>query len=821
MRRSPTIVAALLSCTSASAVHAQASAPSTRQLTVDLSDEYRPATHVASGALYGLGTDGEPDAKLLRDINPLMFTQMAPGGTQVPVGDALRVAPMAAAAGARVTIRLPDIYPNFPYKWIGWDDWNGKVDSVVDATMASGATIIYAYELWNEPNWTWDYAAAGSFLDGWKKTFLRVRAKDPDRPIMGPSIDRFDHAYLRNFLSFAKANGVIPDIVSWHELGGPEGSWQDTTNVPYIAAHITEYRAIEASLGITPLPISINEFGVTNEEGVPGSMVRYFAQFERGGVESANMAFWFTPGKLSNIITDDARPNGGWWLFRWYGQMGGRMAMTTPAHPEFGFDGIASIDPGGRRARVLFGGADGDNLIVVKGIGPALGQRVHVTVEAAPWHGPDIAVAAPTPVFEGDFAVKEGRIVVPITAMDRSFGYQMIVSPTGGAITRYEAEAAQADDASATAAATASNGRYLAKFGGTGTSARFAVNVAGAGRYELAVRYANAAEAPARQTLGVNGQGASPVDYPMTGGDLAIERTDIKRIPVVLKKGANTLTLTGVAGAIDLDFIQLTPAPAAVRIEAERATFGSALIEPSSYASSQYFIAPNTVTDSFVEFRPELPAAGTYMMDIGYSSMAKTGGGHSLTVNGGAAETLAYGSTGGRFRAVPTNYPGRIRSVPVALNEGRNVVRLDYRGGGYVEVDYIELRPGVTRYEAEGATLAGANPDSSATASGGRFAAGVKGQALTARFDMTAAAPGKYRLRIAYGNGAKKPVTGLLAIAGAAPKPIKFAPGGLLDTYGALTREVDVTFRKGVNKVTVTTGPGEALQLDCIDVVRL
>src|SRR5206468_3808473 len=80
-----------------------------------------------------------------------------------PAGDALVVAPEAAKAGAKVVMRMSDWYPDFPYKWVSWSDWLGAVDSQVKAVQTSGAKNIAAYALWNEPDWTWNTAKAGSF----------------------------------------------------------------------------------------------------------------------------------------------------------------------------------------------------------------------------------------------------------------------------------------------------------------------------------------------------------------------------------------------------------------------------------------------------------------------------------------------------------------------------------------------------------------------------------------------------------------------------------------------------------------------------------
>ena len=116
--------------------------PST--LVVDANQPYRTVTHVASGALYGLDTATDPADSLVEPLHPNTFVQMAPGGKQLPNGepapggDALVVAPEAAAAGAKVVVRMPDWYPNFPYVWVSWSNWLSAVDTQVKAVLASG-----------------------------------------------------------------------------------------------------------------------------------------------------------------------------------------------------------------------------------------------------------------------------------------------------------------------------------------------------------------------------------------------------------------------------------------------------------------------------------------------------------------------------------------------------------------------------------------------------------------------------------------------------------------------------------------------------------
>src|SRR5258708_3267853 len=104
----------------------RAAATSPTPRVVAANQPFRPATHVASGGLYGLDTATVPADSLVSPLHPNTFVQMAPGGKQLPNGepgpggDALVVAPEAAKAGAKVVVRMPDWYPHLPYQWVGW-----------------------------------------------------------------------------------------------------------------------------------------------------------------------------------------------------------------------------------------------------------------------------------------------------------------------------------------------------------------------------------------------------------------------------------------------------------------------------------------------------------------------------------------------------------------------------------------------------------------------------------------------------------------------------------------------------------------------------
>ncbi|MFI2205598.1 RICIN domain-containing protein [Streptomyces sp. NPDC020192] len=407
---------------------ARATPTSATTLVVNAGQTLRPVTHVATGSLYGLADNSTPADSLVTPLRPNTFVQMAPGGSQLPngepkpAGDALVVAPKAARAGAKVVVRMPDWYPNFPYKWVSWSDWLSAVDKQVASVQSSGAGNIAAYELWNEPDWTWDTTTAGAFDAGWTRTYKEVRAKDGSTPIQGPSHSAWNQSWMSQFLTDAKANGTVPDIISWHELQGSSG----------IAAHVAAYRSLESSLGISPRPIAIEEYGTTSEVGVPGPLVGYMAKFERAGVHDAELAFWNHYGTLGDTLTDTGgSPNGSYWMYKWYGDMSGSMLVTTPP-AQTGIDGIASLNGSGNQISVIAGGCTGSCAVTVNGLSSlsAFGGTVHVKLEYTPNTGRTTASPGPITISDADYTVSGGSITVPVT-MNASDGYHLVITPTG------------------------------------------------------------------------------------------------------------------------------------------------------------------------------------------------------------------------------------------------------------------------------------------------------------------------------------------------------------------------------------------------------
>ncbi|MES1174244.1 MAG: hypothetical protein ABUL62_07920 [Myxococcales bacterium] len=403
----------------------------TTSLTVDLSLPIGPVTHVASGSLYGVTETLPADVNAwIAPLHPKMFTNPA-ADVQQPIGDAIVVAGRVAPTGAQVTIRLADWLKGF-YTFTSMSDWLDKVGQTVSRKKAAGLTNIYAYEIWNEPNGTYASSNPVSFNELWRQTFVQLRKLDPDVKITGPSLSYYNEAYLKDFLSFCKTNGCLPDIVGWHELGG--GNFTGT---------LQSYRALEKQLGIGPLPITINEYsgaGHINVEGQPGASAPLIAKFERLGVDSASISFWDVghPGRLGSLMASNTEPNGGWWFYKWYGDMAGTMVSTTPPSPAnaTALDGFANLDNTARSASVLVGGVnDGTIQIVVKGFkaAPFFGGTVHALVEHTGFVNRTTVVKATETVSMSDLAVANDQISVSVTGANNTDGYRLKLTALGGA----------------------------------------------------------------------------------------------------------------------------------------------------------------------------------------------------------------------------------------------------------------------------------------------------------------------------------------------------------------------------------------------------
>ncbi len=394
-------------------------------LGVSLGDSIKPVTHVATGSLYGL-TETLP-SNIEKDVAPLkpnVFLSPARSGSgrQQGIGGAFLVAPRVESIGAKIQIRLADVLPGWPYKFQNMDHWKNEVKSVINDKLKSNNKNFDGYEIWNEPNDTWKSSI--DFNSGlWKQTYDLIRQMDPGAKIIGPSYSFYHASKMEEFVKYCSQNNCMPDVVSWHQWGsgGFVGS-------------VETYRNLEKKYNVSPRPLSINEYSSTehSEEGCPGVSVPFIAKFERHGVESAMISWWFVPlpGRLGSLLTSNNERGGGWWLYKWYGDMSGYMAKVTPPNDKSdGVDGFAALDKKKGFASIVLGGnTKGDVNVNISGIPAAFGNKVNVTVEYVVWENKDKAVPSTNLVSDKEYDVSDGKITVPVNITNTKYGYHINIT---------------------------------------------------------------------------------------------------------------------------------------------------------------------------------------------------------------------------------------------------------------------------------------------------------------------------------------------------------------------------------------------------------
>lgn len=484
-------------------------------LVINAGATLRPVTHVASGALYGLASPTKPTGDLLKPLRLNQLVQPPPNNLQAGgTGGALLNAPTAIGAGAKIVIRMPDIYPDFPYKWVSWDDWLEKVNTMVDARLAANTTTnINGWEIWNEPDGTWDTAKAGPFTEGWTRTYRAIRAKDTITPIYGPGTTIWNRAYMESFLINARDTNTLPDVVVWHELSQ---GWDN------IDEHVADYRQLEASLGISPRKISINEYAWLDQIEVPSTTLHYIAQFERT-VNDAARPLWYETGTLDGLLLSNGAPTSSYWMYKWYGDMAGNMLPVTASGP---LDGIAALDSSRKIVNAVVGGESGTNSVRIDNLS-GFGSTAKVTVSSTPNSGRTVGVSAPTVLSTTNLPISGNSVTVSIPNMDAGAAYQVLVTPQAGPTTGYqqvyEAENASIHNATTYWGANASNRFYVGQLNNSGDARNdsfidFLVNVPNSGSYTMSVRYANGGSTASTQGVAHNGGSFSNISYAPTGG---------------------------------------------------------------------------------------------------------------------------------------------------------------------------------------------------------------------------------------------------------------------------------------------------------------
>ncbi|MFI5795731.1 CBM35 domain-containing protein [Streptomyces sp. NPDC051677] len=809
-----------------------AAAADPQRLTVDLAASEGPVLRGANGALYGLSDDGVPSDAALEPLKITSISQKPEGGAQHPNGDALSVSKsFFRTGGGEINVMMQDIYAKWPYEDLGIDDYLPKVDKIVKEVSADPNSDRFVYIPFNEPDWIWyDIGVADQaqyevnrdrFFRDWKTVYQRIRAIDPDARIAGPNETGYHTRLMTDFLTFAKRENVLPQVLTWHELS--------SSSLRDFQAHYDDYRSIERRLGIAPLKISIDEYANRRDLSVPGQLVQWVSMFERNKVY-ANQAYWDAAGNLDGNVVRTNIPNGGWWFFRWYAGLTGDTVKVTPPHADTidTLQGLASLDASRRQAQVLLGGSDGDSDVVLRNVPRSVfGRTVTATVAEAAWSGYEGQHAAPQVLARTRLKVADdGSVTVPLRGGHKMSAYRIVLTPGGAGApspaavpwsASYEAEDAAVTGGQIYTQGTVSNANGYAASGTKdvgslntpGSKVDFTVTVPADGTYDLAVLYGNQSGAPATQKLSVDGAAPVTVTYPSTENWTYRAKKDLG---VELSAGTHELTLAKGDAEVTLDRIDLT-----ARTGAPSASYEATLADISGRPSYDYSSSAGVGTGALVLRRGDRAVFDVYAPRDGY---------YTVVPRSSAPVQLAL--HGEKVTAAPSR-PLRLYLVAgnnrVALTAGHAAVRsLDVSGAGSTT--------GVLSYEAASAALAGgAKLVDSAHASGGSYIGDLGNDpASTAQFTVQAPESGRYVLVVYYAHNDRRDNghayntdimsrTADITVGAAAPRKVTFKNTWSVNDYWTLG--VPVSLKKGANSVTFANANAWAPNIDRIELGRV
>jgi hypothetical protein len=308
--------------------------------------------------------------------------------------------------------------------WYPWQDyavWQAWVAGRINSLTQNGQP--HEWVIWQEANYgnpdVWS-GTQDQFFNTWKIAVQTIRSIRPTDPIVGPSPVPFDATYLEAFLLYAKANNVLPDVLSWHELtdiGGTVPAFNIYSYTPdQIPSHVNTMKQFMQANGIT----LVNRFDITEYQGFsdnyrPGPTVAFIADLERVGAEGTK-GNWADANQLEGLVTDPStpQPRSIWWVYKKYADMTGNLVTTTLSSA---INGFGSYDVGMGKAMVLAGnqGGSGARTIQLNNIPSAIvsGGSVALTLEQIP-DTEKAALTSPTIISQSNIPVSGNSVTVSI-----------------------------------------------------------------------------------------------------------------------------------------------------------------------------------------------------------------------------------------------------------------------------------------------------------------------------------------------------------------------------------------------------------------------
>jgi len=404
----------------------------------------------ASGFIYGLSENGTTPALNLQSDIKVKFIRA--GGAQLDCPDGGYVNGQyprrwnsvkdyyarTKAIGATFILLTHDLWGadavcNVPH-WPGDDgDWMPFTDfmtQVINDAKANGmAGPDVQWDIWNEPDLVtpvqfWGRSQA-QYLEMWKRAYLQIRAAIPNAVIVGPSTagqPALGWAWFNTYLDYVKANNVVPDYMSWHQLI-PDSDPQTSKN---------ELDEMLSLRGMSVQGYQVNEYGSNPTEQEPGPSAWYLGRFERLGIDALR-ANWGMGGGLytgmGDLVTGSDQPMASWWTYKRYADMTGTLVAVAAGRKV---DGVAATDAGAKRAIVVLGsrsGVSGAVTVQFNNITSYLqsSTKTRVKVERMP-EGTG-AVSAPLVISDQTMIVSNNALTLAVNWSQARDAYAITLSP--------------------------------------------------------------------------------------------------------------------------------------------------------------------------------------------------------------------------------------------------------------------------------------------------------------------------------------------------------------------------------------------------------
>jgi hypothetical protein len=342
------------------------------------------------------------------------------------------------AIGAKFILLIHDLWgadgvcivPRWPGDNGDWTELTNFITRTILNAKANGMTEAdIQWDIWNEPDlitpvqfWGRDQT---QYLEMWKRAYQQIRTAIPSAVIVGPSTagqPSSNWSWFSSYLDYVKANNVVPDYISWHQLI-PDSDPQISKN---------ELDGMLSARSISVQGYQVNEYGSNAAEQQAGPSAWYIGRFERLGIDGLR-ANWGMGGGLymgmGDLVTSSNQTMASWWVYKRYAEMTGRLVKLTAGSKV---DGVAAADSRTAKAIIVLGsrvGVTGPVAVNLNGIPSYLlnNSSMNVLVERMP--AGSGYVSAPTVVLDQVMNVSKNSLSLMVNWSSPADAYAIRLTP--------------------------------------------------------------------------------------------------------------------------------------------------------------------------------------------------------------------------------------------------------------------------------------------------------------------------------------------------------------------------------------------------------